>query len=142
MRTSPSSYSRDLGQLPLFASCTPAELHRITALTTGVLVPAGKVLCTEGAVGREFFVVESGEASVTVDGKEIAQLGAGSFFGEIALLAHQPRTATVTATTPMQVLVLTPAEFHQLVRLAPSVAATVQQAMDDRQAQTQQLAAA
>jgi CRP-like cAMP-binding protein len=142
MRTSPSPYVRDLKAVPLFAGCTPAELARVAALTTGVHVAAGKVLCTEGTVGREFFIVEAGEASVSVDGHEVATLGAGSFFGEIALLSHAPRTATVTAVTPMQVLVLTPAEFHGLVALSPAIAKNVQEAMDTRVAETQHLRSA
>ena len=94
-----------LRSLPLFGQATPNELDRIATLTTAVRVEPGRVLCAEGAVGREFFVVESGEAVVSVGGTDVARLGPVIFFGEIALLGHQLRTATVTARTPMTVLV-------------------------------------
>ena len=137
--SAPTTEHAHLRSLPLFGRASGRELDRIATLTTAVRVQPGRVLCTEGTVGREFFVVESGEAVVSVDGVEVAMLGPGSFFGEIALLDHRLRTATVTALSPMTVLVQTPGEFHELVDLSPSVREQVESAMDARKAETARL---
>jgi len=136
MRINASSRNEHLKALPIFGSASPRELDRIATLTTTLLIEPGRVLCTEGSVGREFFVIESGEAVVTAGGVELARLGPGSFFGEIALLGHELRTATVTTLTPMTVLVQTPNEFHELVELSPSIRAEVEATMDARKADT------
>jgi potassium-dependent mechanosensitive channel len=65
-------------------------------------VPAGTVLCREGEIGREFFVIVDGEAAVTRRGRRLVTQRAGDFFGEIALLENVHRTATVTARTPLR----------------------------------------
>jgi len=75
----------------------------IAQLATHLEAPAGEVLTREGEEGREFIVLLDGEVEVTRGGQVIATLGPGSHFGEIALIAHGPRTATVTATTPVTV---------------------------------------
>ena len=139
MRISASPHHEHLRSLPLFGAASPRELDRIAGLTTSLQIDAGRVLCAEGAVGREFFVVESGEAAVSVDGKPVTVLGPGSFFGEIALLGHELRTATVTALRPMTVLVLTPGEFHELVELSPTVRQQLEAARDARKTETAQV---
>jgi CRP-like cAMP-binding protein len=110
----------ELRRLELFAGLGAAELRDIAAHSTLIEVPAGRVLCTQGSPGRECFVVFSGEARVTRNGAEVAQVRTGELFGEMALLdGHHLRTATVTTTTPMQVLVLDPREFSTLLQHAP-----------------------
>lgn len=126
----------ELRALPLFGKASDRELDRIATLTTTVHVAPGRVLVKEGTVGREFFVVESGEAVVSAGGTDVALLGPGSFFGEIALLDHEPRTATVRALSPMTVLVLTPAEFHELVAVSSSVREQLEAARDTRKQET------
>lgn len=105
----------------LFERCTRAELTELAATTTELQVPAGKVLAREGDPGREFFVIESGAVEATRNGVRMGTLSAGNFFGEMALLDRQLRTATVTATEPCEVLVLTAREFLQVVETMPSV---------------------
>ena len=85
-------------------------------------VAAGKVLCTEGQSGGDFFVVVSGTAKVERGGKTVDQVGPGTFFGEIALIDQGPRTATVTATSPMRLLVLGPAQFRDVLNADPQMA--------------------
>ncbi len=75
----------------------------------------GTVLTREGRPGREFFVLIDGTADVTRKGKKIADLGPGDWLGEIALITDSPRTATVTATSPVRALVITDRDFRQLV---------------------------
>ncbi len=106
----------------LFSSCTRGELRSIESLTTIQDVPAGKVLTKQGAAGREFFVIVDGAAVVFRHGLEIARIGPGSFFGELALLDGGERTATVVADTEMVLAVLSRSDFKSLQLSAPSVA--------------------
>ena len=101
-----------LSDIAVFHRCSRRELERIDRTCVGIHVSAGRVLCTEGDAGRECFVIVGGEAAVTFAGHEIARLGQGSIFGELAVLDGRPRTATVTAVTPMDVLVFTSGEFR------------------------------
>jgi CRP-like cAMP-binding protein len=106
----------------LFSGCDRKELSHIASLATEVDVPAGKVLAQEGQPGREFYVILEGKAGVAIGGRDVAILGPGDFFGEMALLDQGPRVATVTAETPMEVAVLDPREFSTLVEEHPGVA--------------------
>ncbi len=89
---------------------------------TEVSVEAGEVLATEGSRGQEFFVIISGSASVDRGGVHLADVGPGDFQGEISLLDGGPRTATITATTPMKLLVATHQEFSSLLDTTPLIA--------------------
>jgi CRP/FNR family cyclic AMP-dependent transcriptional regulator len=111
-----------LRSVSLFAGCTDKELGRIDRLTCPADVAAGTVLCRQGCFGTQTFIVVSGQAIVSVDGTEIAQLGPGSFFGEMSVLDGNRRVATVTAFMPMSLLVLTARELDQLLLDVPSVA--------------------
>lgn len=111
-----------LAGIPLFAGTGRRELERVARLCTEVDVPAGRTLCRQGETGREFFVIESGTVSVSVDGESVASLGPGDFFGELALLDGGPRTATVTAEDDVRVLVVSRQEFAGLLEEDPIVA--------------------
>ncbi len=106
----------------LFSNCSLADLRRIDSLTMQLDVPRGTVLVREGHRALEFFVVVEGTATATRDGLWLAQFGAGSFFGETALLDRGVRTATITADTDMSVLVASMREFSALHTLVPSIA--------------------
>lgn len=114
-----------LKQVPLFAGCSKAELREVALSTDEIDLRDGHVLTREGRAGREFFILVEGTASVTQDGNEIAELKGGDWFGEIALLTHRPRTATVTATSPVRVLVLTDRAFRRVVETMPRIALKV-----------------
>jgi CRP-like cAMP-binding protein len=86
----------------------------------------------EGDRGREFFVLLEGEANVTKDGRTINQLSAGDFFGEIALVSDTPRTATVTATTPVRALVIVDRSFRRLLKDQPEIQSKVLAALAAR----------
>ena len=105
-----------LKQAPLFEGLSKKELRELASATDDLSVEAGTVLCREGRLGREFFVIVDGEAEVTKAGKRIATRGAGEFFGEVALTMHVPRTATVTAMTPCTVASCDASAFDELVR--------------------------
>jgi CRP/FNR family cyclic AMP-dependent transcriptional regulator len=112
-----------LGGAWLFSACSADELERIAALASSRDATAGDELTRQGDDGDEFFLVVAGDAIATVDGDAIGELGPGSFFGEMALIDGGERTATVTATTDMQLLVLDRHEFNEMLEVAmPSVA--------------------
>ncbi len=105
----------------LFERCSNRELDALQRIATPVDVGAGRVLTTEGDLGREFFVIVRGKVEATRGSVVIATLGAGSFFGEMALLDREPRTATITTLEPTTVLVITAGAFNSLVQSMPSV---------------------
>jgi CRP/FNR family transcriptional regulator, cyclic AMP receptor protein len=111
-----------LSGIPLFARSGARVLERIARLCTEVRLPAGSVLCREGEAGAEFFVLESGTVAVQVGGSQVATLGPGDFFGELALLDAGPRTATVVAETEVHVLVVSRQEFGGLLDQEPQLA--------------------
>jgi CRP-like cAMP-binding protein len=121
-----------LKRSPLFADLSRKELIQLARLTDDAEVPDGKVLCREGDLGREFFVLVEGSVDVTKKGRRVATLGAGDFLGEISLLETTPRTATVTAKTPLRFFVLTPKDFRQVVEENPSVERKVLRALARR----------
>jgi len=92
--------------VPLFAHCDNRQLDFIATQVEEMDFPAGRVLCTEGMYGGDFFILESGTADVTRGGKKIATMQSGDFFGEIALVDGGRRTATVTTTVPSRAFVL------------------------------------
>jgi CRP-like cAMP-binding protein len=117
-----SAHAELLGRLPLFSGCTKRELKDIASLTTEVSFAKGAVLTKQGDPGDECFVIADGRVDVSIDGTSFAELGPGQIVGEMSLLDHGPRTATVTAKTDVDVLVLNPMEFATMLDGAPAVA--------------------
>lgn len=110
-----------LRHVPLLEACTAEELNRIATLVEKIEVPAGEVLTHEGAREAFFYIVATGTATVSREGHHLTTLGPGAFFGEVALLTHGPRTATVSADTAMRLLRLDERRFTALLGDAPSV---------------------
>jgi CRP/FNR family transcriptional regulator, cyclic AMP receptor protein len=110
-----------LKRSPLFEGLSRRQLIEIARLTDDLEEPAGTVLCEEGSRGREFFVITSGRAAVTRGDDQLATLGEGDFFGEIALLEPVTRTATVTAITPLRFFVVTDQAFDAVLETDPSI---------------------
>jgi CRP-like cAMP-binding protein len=107
---------KTLQSLELFSHCTPADLEAVAAITEDHTLPAGHVLCDQGRVGRECYIVLDGQADVTVSGHHVAVIGTGETVGEMGLLDHLPRSATVTATTPMRVYLIEGSRFDQILQ--------------------------
>lgn len=122
MRKIPLDVLDRLAAVPVFSGCSRKELEAIAGLGTPVEVEAGHVFTRQGVRGFEFFVVLEGAARCEIDGREVAQLGEGEVFGEMGQIDKQPATATVTARTPMRVLVLGSQEFGGMLAKAPSTA--------------------
>jgi len=124
-----------LKAVPFFSGMSKSDLAAVAQQTDEVDVAAGKVLAREGDFGEEFFLIETGTAQVTRGGEPIAELGAGDFFGEMALLEEDDRrNATVTATSPMSLIVMTRASFRALDRGHHDVHETVAKAIAERHA--------
>jgi len=121
-----------LADVILFSGCDKKEIDQIASLATEVEIPNGTVLAREGELGREFYVILDGKATVGIEGKEVATLGPGDFFGEMALLDQGPRVATVTVAEDMEVAVLDPREFITLLDEHPAVARKVLKVMAHR----------
>jgi voltage-gated potassium channel len=121
-----------LKRVPLFAECTKAELIEVAISADERQAPAGETLTEEGRPGREFFVVVDGAVAVIRGGRKLADLGAGDWFGEIAILTYEPRTATVTATSPVRVLVLGDRAFRRVVEATPRIALKVLRSVAQR----------
>jgi CRP/FNR family transcriptional regulator, cyclic AMP receptor protein len=112
---------KSLRQAPLFDGLSKKELTELARRSEDMELDAGTVLCREGDVGQEFFVILEGQVEIKRKGKRIGTRGAGDFIGEIALLEDIKRTATVTAKTPLHVFVLTRPAFQHLVNEHPAV---------------------
>ena len=117
---------------PLFENCSKQDLQRIAQIADQLDLRAGKVLIREGERGREFFVIVSGEVDVHRKGRKVTTLGPGSFVGEMALLSKAPRSATVTAVTPVDVLVITDRAFLDLLDRMPELWLKVARALAER----------
>lgn len=104
-----------LADIELFSELSRKELKKVASYMTPINVKAGRDLTVQGQPGREFMIIAEGEATVRRNGRVIAKLGPGDFFGELAVIAGVPRTATVTADTDMVVDALNRREFSSML---------------------------
>jgi CRP-like cAMP-binding protein len=123
-----------LKRVPLFAGCSQAELRELAVTADEIDLREGFALTREGKPGREFIVLVDGTARVTRNGRKLADIGPGDWVGEIAILSKSNRTATVTTTSPVRVLVLTDRGFRRVVDAMPSIAMKVLACVADRMA--------
>jgi CRP-like cAMP-binding protein len=119
---SKKAYIENLRKVPLFSGCSTKELERIARSGDELAMPAGTQLAEQGGTGREAFVVLTGSVGVRRNGRKVASLGPGSIVGELSLLDHGPRTATVTTETDATVLVIDQRHFAGVIDTVPSVA--------------------
>jgi CRP/FNR family transcriptional regulator, cyclic AMP receptor protein len=109
------SFVETLGTVPLFSACSKKELQLVAKSAERVTIPAGKVVVNEGAAGTEFFVIIDGRARVERHAREVAVLGPGQFFGDLALLDRAPRNASVIADSDLEVAKLGQRAFDTLL---------------------------
>lgn len=121
-----------LEKVALFSGCTKKELRELAGIADETTVTDGTVLIREGQPGREFFVLIEGTVKVTRKGRKVAELGAGDWLGEIALITSGPRTATATATSDVDLLVITDRRFRSVVETMPSIALKVLAGVGER----------
>jgi CRP/FNR family cyclic AMP-dependent transcriptional regulator len=125
--------------VPLFSELGKRELNEVASIADEIDLREGKELTIEGQPGREFFVIIEGDAVVRRGDREINRLGAGDFFGEIALVDDRPRTATVVAESPLRALVVTDRAFRTLLDRSPAIESKVMSARAARLAPDDEL---
>jgi CRP/FNR family transcriptional regulator, cyclic AMP receptor protein len=125
-------YRMYLGQVPMFAACSDAQIEEVRRLAEFRPLDPGSVIVREGETGEEFFILGSGEASVIRGGAELARLGPGDFFGELSLFDPAPRNATVTAASGVTVLALGRDAFRALLNDLPGFRESVLSGMARR----------
>lgn len=128
-----------LAQVPLFANCSKKQLQSVAAASIELTVEPGKVLVREGEPGHEAFVIVEGSATVTRKGEKIATLGAGDVVGELAPITGGVRTATVTADTQLELLVIGQREFAGLLDEVPGLAVLVLHNLAHRMVELEEL---
>lgn len=121
-----------LAQVPIFSECTKRELTIIGRAAKEVSHREGTVIAREGERGVGLFLILEGQCKVTIGGKTKAKLGPGDFFGEVALLDGGPRTATVTALTPVRLVGITGWVFRGLLMEHPTIALKTLEAVAGR----------
>jgi CRP-like cAMP-binding protein len=114
-------YLQSLRRVALFSSCSNKDLEKIAKAGDEVTLDAGSVIVDQGQTGREAFVIINGSATVKRNGKKVATLGAGSVVGELSLLDHGPRTATVVADTECTMLVISQRQFLAVIDAIPAI---------------------
>jgi CRP-like cAMP-binding protein len=131
----PSSHGVDADRIlaqPLFASLTRPDAEEFVRYCEVRHVEPGRAVFTQGGLASAFFAIESGEAEAVADGRSLRRMGPGDWFGEIGIVQHAPRTATVTATSPLTLIAMTAFEFRRLEAEHPDIAETLTRTMQER----------
>jgi CRP-like cAMP-binding protein len=123
---------RKIKDAPLFSKLGKKELRRIAQISDEVDIRQGAELLQEGNFAHEFMIIEDGRADVVRGGEKVAELGPGDFLGEIAALDRGQRNATVVATTPMTLIVMTDQELRHIASEMPAVNECLQEAAKAR----------
>ena len=134
VRGSTNVDAKSLERVPLFAGLSQKEREKVARWADTVDLPASKHLLDEGRLPHEFFVIIDGEVEVLHEEKRLATLGPGDFFGEIALIEHGRRTASVVTTVPTTLAVMSPASFAAMRREMAEVALRIDDAIRARMA--------
>ena len=130
--TGAPDYATLLRGVPLFSAVSESSLQRVVELATDVTHDAGHVVVKQGAGAHALHVIIEGEAAVEADGRSIATLGPGDYFGEIAVIDRSRRTASVIAVTSLRAIALDATSFRRLVRSDPDLAIAVMGQMAQR----------
>jgi CRP/FNR family cyclic AMP-dependent transcriptional regulator len=121
-----------LAAVPLFSDCSKRELGHVAKVGHEIQVEAGTVLAEQGTMGREAFVILEGDVAVKRGGRKIATLGAGDVVGELSLLDHGPRTATIECETDADLFVLETSAFHEVLTNHPTISLKLLATLSER----------
>ena len=121
-----------LSSLPLFGSLSKRECREVARYADEMDLEEGTELVREGEFAYEFFLIEDGTAEVMRGGAHVADLGPGDFMGEMGLVQHQRRNASVVARSPMRCVVMSGQDFRTMERQLPDVAQRIQSVVDER----------
>ncbi len=122
----------ELRSIPLFESLTTEERRAVAQHADELEAAEGTELVRQGEFAYEFFVIEKGTAEVTRDGEHVADLGPGDFLGEMGIVEHAVRNATVATTSPARVIVMTAQAMRSMAKLNPGVADRIRTAVEER----------
>ena len=128
----PSRDVLDLSKIWLFSTSSAKDLRTIRKALEEITVPPGRLLCEQGTIGQEFFLIIDGQSSVKRNNRKVATLGPGQYFGELALLDRRPRSASVTSDTDMTLLVLGQRQFNGILDSVPPLSRKLLSAMATR----------
>ncbi len=121
-----------LSRVPIFANCTPEEVSAIAAVAQESGFQTGQIIVTQGTPGQAFYLVLSGRVEIVRDGQSLGAFGPGDFFGEMSLLDHAPRSATIKALEPTTCLMLSSWDFKALLEKHPSIAVKLLEVLSRR----------
>ena len=121
-----------LKNTPLFADVDDDKLSKVATFATLESVAEGKTIIREGGYANDFYVIEDGAVKVEREGEQVAELGAGDFFGEQGLLEKQTRSATVTATAPTRLIKIEHWELSRMQQAMPEVVDVLRQKVEER----------
>lgn len=127
-----TAIEKRLSQMRVLCLCDAKEISTIARMAENRTVAPGEILTEQGKQAREFMIIMSGEAMVERDGEQLAALGEGDFFGEMAVLSGGHRTATVTAITPMELEVISRRDFLSVLEQAPHLTVKILQSVAAR----------
>ncbi|HET9847106.1 MAG TPA: cyclic nucleotide-binding domain-containing protein [Candidatus Dormibacteraeota bacterium] len=128
----PDSKVDRLANVPLFARSSKRDLEFLASEVDEVSLPAGRTLITEGQPTESFFILTKGSVQIIRQGKPVAKLGPGDFFGEVGMLSRGPAVATAVTDGPVDALVLSHAQFRDAIKSKPELAMEVIAAMAER----------
>jgi CRP-like cAMP-binding protein len=126
----------ELDDVPLFQRLPDDVRQKFATWVSEVSVPAGKHLAEEGEYAYDLFIIKDGTAEVIQDGKSVAELGPGEFFGEMGVLERARRNATVVAKTPMTLLTLTSWDVKRLEQKSPEAMRELESVIEQRRSQS------
>ena len=121
-----------LSRVPIFANCTPDEVSAIAAVAQESGFQTGQIIVTQGTPGQAFYLVLSGRVEIVRDGQSLGAFGPGDFFGEMSLIDHAPRSATIKALEPTTCLMLSSWDFKALLEKHPSIAVKLLEVLSRR----------
>lgn len=121
-----------LSRVPIFSSCTPAEIAAIDAAAQEHDFSAGQIVVTQGTPGQAFYLILSGRVELVRDGASLGTFGPGDFFGEMSLLDQAPRSATVRAVEPTTCIMISSWDFKALLEQHPSIAVKLLEVLSRR----------
>jgi CRP-like cAMP-binding protein len=124
--------AQELAKIPLFSDLSEEDLNAVATYADEVTVSEGKHLVDEGGYAYDLFAIMEGTAQVLVQGKEVAELGAGDFFGEAGVLEKQQRNATVVAKTRMRLVTLTGWDLRRMRKQLGPVMEKLEAAVEQR----------
>lgn len=111
-----------LSRVPIFANCTPEEVAAVSSVAQESGFQTGQIIVTQGTPGQAFYLILTGRVEIVRDGQSLGAFGPGDFFGEMSLLDHAPRSATIKALEPTTCLMLSSWDFKALLEKHPSIA--------------------